>query len=521
MELFEDGLVDNLLHHPWIAVRRRSGRCQHISPVELTSLPDDPIIDFVAVRPDFHGALYQLLIGLLQSSAAPADESEWLQYWLNPPSAEQLQQTFAPYTQAFDWQASGPAFMQDLQLPADANQCSVRDLLIDAGSDSNLYFNKPSASFALCPSCSVQALLTLQINAPPGGRGTRTSVRGGGPLTTLLLPADSMATLWQKLWLNVIPQPVAIPEPALVWPWLAQTRSSDAQGVGDTTPELAHPLQAYWCMPRRIRFDYSTCIEGECTLCGAQHTLMQHYHTRYGGVNYTGAWEHPLTPYNHDSKKNLSLPLKGKYANGAYRHWLGLALGSASADGKSTIEVAKVLKAFNRKYNPKIRRMATRLWCFGYDMDNMKALCWYESILPVYALEPEQQPKFRLAVQNILILAQNSASALQKYVKAACFRKPTDVKSDPAIAQSFWQGSETQFYHSLSALSQIDLSDAEQQQPIIREWGNYTRNLTLSLFDQWVLSAAIEDMNLQRVVQARSDLLKALNKSNKSLAPTM
>jgi len=47
----------------------------------------------------------------------------------------------------------GPAFMQDLAVPTDANWLPVLDLLIDAGSNSNLFFNKPAADHALC-ACS-------------------------------------------------------------------------------------------------------------------------------------------------------------------------------------------------------------------------------------------------------------------------------------------------------------------------------------------------------------------------------
>nr|WP_231886596.1 type I-E CRISPR-associated protein Cse1/CasA [Methylomonas methanica] len=58
----------------------------------------------------------------------------------------------------------------------------------------------------LCPSCAATALFTLQTNAPSGGVGHRVGLRGGGPLTTLVLPKASQTTLWQKLWLNVFNQ---------------------------------------------------------------------------------------------------------------------------------------------------------------------------------------------------------------------------------------------------------------------------------------------------------------------------
>ena len=38
---------------------------------------DNPVVEINAPRPDFQGALYQLLIGLLQTCFAPEDEDQW------------------------------------------------------------------------------------------------------------------------------------------------------------------------------------------------------------------------------------------------------------------------------------------------------------------------------------------------------------------------------------------------------------------------------------------------------------
>lgn len=62
----------NLITDAWIAVRRRSGAIQTISPAEIVSaISEDPIVDFNECRPDFNGAAAQFLIGLLQTCATP------------------------------------------------------------------------------------------------------------------------------------------------------------------------------------------------------------------------------------------------------------------------------------------------------------------------------------------------------------------------------------------------------------------------------------------------------------------
>ena len=180
----------NLITSVWLQGISSKGDRAAISPLDITG----DWIDISAPRSDFRGSVYQLLIGLLQLSMSPSDEEAWKKLYKAPPGRDELAKAFSPYQNAFELEADGHAFMQDLLLLKTAglepNQNSVRDLLIDAGSDSNLYFNKHKEDFALCESCFAQALFTLQINAPSGGRGVRTSLRGGGPITTLVVPVD-------------------------------------------------------------------------------------------------------------------------------------------------------------------------------------------------------------------------------------------------------------------------------------------------------------------------------------------
>jgi CRISPR system Cascade subunit CasA len=511
--------MKDLIADQWIHGLNSDCGVRNISPLELG---DSTLLELHAPRPDFRGALYQFLIGLLQTVYAPLDNREWRERWDNPPSVAELEAAFTPYRDAFVLEGDGPAFMQDLQLPEDANPLPVLNLLIDAGSDSNQFFNKPAADHGLCASCFTQALLTLQLNAPPGGRGTRTSLRGGGPLTTLLVPASEHATLWQRLWLNVLPLDfLAYPEvKALgdVLPWLAPTRTSDADGVGDTTPETVHPLQAYWSMPRRIRLVSSSAGHGDCAICGSHAVrLIHHYRTRYGGTNYTGAWLHPLTPYSLDAKgEKPPLSIKGQRGGIAYRHWLGLTLGNEDKQP----DAARVVRHFTRS----IKRPAVRLWCFGYDMDNMKARCWYDSTLPVHVLEDDDlQPLFAHSVKQLLDVAGDTASLLHRQVKAAWFKRPGDAGSEPAIAQSFWQRSEAGFYDLLEQLGTCDLESPAALAPLYRRWLLRTRSLALELFDEWAMAAPIEDLNLERVTRARAGLGKELNnaKAMKALWTTV
>ena len=523
----------NLITSVWLQGVSSKGDHAAISPLDITG----DWIDISAPRSDFRGSIYQLLIGLLQLSMSPSDEEAWKKLYQEPPSRDDLAKAFSPYQNAFELEADGPAFMQDLLLLKTANlepnQNSVRDLLIDAGSDSNLYFNKHQEDFALCESCFAQALFTLQINAPSGGRGIRTSLRGGGPITTLVMPIDGKpeqpSTLWQKLWLNVLPKEALndscsdIKKIGDVLPWMVATRTSDGSDGVETTPESVHPLQAYWSMPRRIRIDTSTIDDhGTCSICAAKGVrTIRHYLTRHGGTNYTGAWLHPLTPYSLDPKgEKPPISIKGRQAGRGYREWLGLVLGNDDHQP----DAAKVTRHFNERRSRKEGRKGHRLWCFGYDMSNMKAMCWYDSTLPIHEVDISRRTTFIGRVKDVLDSAEGMASELHRQVKAAWYRRPGDVGSEPAVFDSFWETTEPLFYEVLNGLSALHRSPAEQTGvakdetaemrtlvELYKTWLSETRRVVLRLFDLWVLSAPIEAQDMRRVVEARANLGRGLN----------
>ncbi len=503
----------DLIRDNWLSGVGFLGNSIDFSPVQLGF---DSLQDIRSSRPDFHGATYQFLIGLLQTAYAPQDIEEWRERYETAPTEEELTAAFEPLRDAFFLENDGAAFMQDLNLPEQVNHLSVLDLLIDAGSSSNLYFNKPDPDHGMCESCFAQALLTLQLNAPSGGRGIRTSLRGGGPLTTLLVPVQADATLWQRVWLNVLPLDAltfsAVKTLSDILPWMATTRTSDDQGGRETPPDSVHPLQAYWSMPRRIRLDASTSIVGDCSVCGATHIrLIRQYLTRHGGTNYTGTWLHPLTPYSLDAKgEKPPLSIKGRHAGRGYRDWLGLVLGN----DEHQPDAAHVVSHFISK----VQRPDVRLWCFGYDMSNMKALCWYDSTLPVHRVSPHNQRLFTKNIKLILDSANDMASMLHKQVKAAWFRRPGDAGSEPVVNQSFWQSSEKLFYDVLRNMSELDFESDDELAQVFRRWLHETRGLALGLFDHWALSGPIEHTDLQRVVKARADLAKELS-SGKAIKP--
>lgn len=506
----------NLINDPWIPAIRADGSQCLIAPWQIAET-DNPVVDLAAPRPDFQGALYQFLIGLLQTTFAPEDSNEWLAFWRHPPEAEQLKGIFAQFSEAFELDNSdGTAFLQDFNLP-DGEPKPVAALLIEAPGgktrkDNLDHFVKGGRVEQMCPSCAAMALFTLQANAPSGGVGHRVGLRGGGPLTTLVIP-ETAITLWQKLWANVLTEEgfeEKLPKPdSSVFPWLATTRYSDKTGQ-TTFPEDVHPLQQYWGMPRRIRLDMVANENCRCLLCSVQtqHSVKS-FRTKNYGTNYDGPWLHPLTPYRFDpKKKNIPLSLKGQQGGLGYRHWLGLAW----QDDGSGDRAAAIVRVFNEERIDLIGATGhARLWCFGYDMDNMKARCWYEHTLPLLHISEQRQALFLVSVAQLLAVAKNAVFLLRGQVKAAWFKRPADAKGDMSLVVSeFWQQTDADFYRQLNALSQ--LPDELRQIPgdIARQWLTTIQTTAMKLFDQWTMEGSAEDMNMKRVIKARQELEKKL-----------
>ena len=511
----------NLLEDEWLTAMRRNGeteKLQGLWQIVNGIDSDNPIVDIVAPRADFKGALYQFFIGLLQTTFAPKNTRQWRKQWQNPPDEETLKEAFLSVKQAFAIDTQEPAFMQDYELLADKSPIGIASLLIDT-SGGGTFFIKEGTTESVSPYWAMMALFTLQINAPAGGVGHRTSMRGGGPLTTLVLPneTEQAASLWHKLWLNVLTEQeveslnpdFSLQEPHHTFPWLAKTRTSESGNKNfETYPEHGHSYQMYWGMPRRIRLDFETTKAGYCDISHEySERLVSRYKTRNYGVNYTSAWLHPLTPYVKEPKKE-PYSVKAQPGGFCYRHWLGLILD----DEKNHKQAAKVVRVYldsrqqliDEDYHP-------RLWLFGYDMDNMKARCWYETVMPIFPVSPGQRTALQANIGKMIDAATEAAFDVRSTLKQAWFSRPKEVKGDVSFIDSqFWQSTETDFYRLLEQFAKHSGND-DQSKKLFAEWHKILRDQALSIFDHWALSGNNEDGDVKRVVKARISLEKWLN----------
>lgn len=518
-------MVSNLINDAWIPVIRRNGISELIAPWQLTE-PDNPVISINAPRPDFNGALMQFLIGLLQTAATPKDYNRWLDKFEAPYTPSELKELFSKYTDAFKLVGKQGAFMQDYDALEGSSVNGIADLLIESPGGNTVkenkdHFIKQGRVEMMCPVCAATALFTLQTNAPAGGQGHRTSLRGGGPLSTLAVldeTSDLPSDLWRNVWLNVLDQQMVDTltgsknkaEFSDIFPWLVSTRTSEKVGGVGTTPMDVNPLQMYWGMPRRIRINWDTVQQGHCDICDAySERLVSEYKTKNYGIDYTGAWQHPLSPHSLSKSGDL-LPQHAQPGGMTYQHWLKVAIDDSD----------KEPSYFNALVVSRYRVLAhdwkeqLRLHAFGYDMDNMKARCWYETTFPLLIVDDDIRLTFSGRIQNMTEAASEFAGFVRSCVKEAWFKRPGDAKGDTTfISQSFYHHTEESFFKSAKHLQEA-LQNDDDDKTVLHQWHRTLVSASQALFDYWAARGDIAQANPRRVATAR-DKLRRLAYSNK------
>lgn len=513
----------DLCTDPWLEFQLADGSR---SRLPLAELGRADIVDVVMPRPDFYGAAWQFLIGLLQTAYAPYDDDEWLERFHSPPDSQELASQLEKVKHAFELFGDGPCFMQDFDLLEDASEVDISGLLIDAPGGNTLklntdHFKKRGQVRRLSPAMAAMALFTLQINAPSGGQGHRTGLRGGGPLTTLVVSDDPAQSLFHKLWLNILPQEGGISLPAhydaAVFPWLAPTRTSEKKGSEIYLHDDGiHPLQQYWGMPRRIRLLAGD--EGRCDLSAEEEKVtIASYRTKNYGMNYSGTWSHPLTPYRFDPKKpeQEHYSAKGQPGGIGYSQWHQFLFnnpdhGSVPAAVVERLGVNQdLLRELGLSHHLSV-------WVFGFDMDNMKARSWHEARMPFLAMDKSLVPLFVQEVVGHVEAAGNVRLALRRACKNAWFGEDGDARGDLSfIDEQFWTATESAFFDLVAALKTAIESGQQilPQEPFER-WISSLRNAALQIFDGLVLSDDSPDKNLRRKLKARRQLRHMRHKTD-------
>lgn len=499
----------SLINDAWIpAVDAAGGSVRWLRPRDIVAGPEPPT-DVSWGRPDFRVATYELLIGLLSVAMAPRDEPAWDGLYRTPPSPEALDAAFAPLAPYLELDGDGPRFLQDLAplagdvLPPDA-------LLIDMQGEDGTFFTKAGRHAVLSRAAAAIALYAFQAFAVSGGRGNLTSLRGGGPLTTLVMPSG--ATLWQRLWANV---PVLSREDerapanlALVFPWAAPTRTSETK-VTTIPGDRAHALQAFFGMPRRVRLQFAANgTRIPCAVTGlVDDIVVTGFIQRPSGVKYPSEhWSHRLTPYYQPKPGSPELlPLHAKVTPIGYRQWIGLLYDGDRGRVAAAVRDAKHL--LEKERDP-ISVLAA-----GFVTDNMKVVDHAESDLPLHVFaDAETRKTFEAFARALITAADGVAVELRKALKDAL---DADYDSTPTETASiaYWARTELPFRRLLDRASAQGEDDAgdDARRGLREAWWRTLGREALAAFDDAVPLETLGDVKRTervKMIEARKMLVR-------------
>ena len=505
-------MQSNLLDIPWIQVVHRSGRRGVITPAQIVACREDPVIDLAFNRPDFNGTAIQFLIGLLQTACPPESEGAWIRRYRKPPSVDELRSAFSPYAKAFAIEGYGALFMQDFDPGLKDEPIAINRLLLSEPNEgyegrNTDHFTHRSGSWRLCAACASLTLFTLQLNAPEGGRGHYTSLRGGGPMTTIGLGE----TLWHTVWGNVLPvaelggASLALCDDS-VFPWMGPTKCADTHPP--VTPENVSPLMAYWAMPRRVRFASPVVSQGErCTLCHAQSDaesphLYTHFMRRPNGAIYTSPpWRHFLSPH-YATKEGAMLPRHPSRNFGGYRVWDGVVASKVEGGIARVIHRLKVAQHLTLDEAASIR-----IWLFGYETDGIEAVQWHDARMPFLKIEEQYLTEYDDCILDLIRATDYIAMQLYSCVKQGLFTENTEVRGDLSFTKSaLWDRSEDRFYATLTTVRENLRSGCFKRGSTLELWIEHLQRLAGDVYEEHVMSQDLTGLDPARVFSAQRRL---------------
>lgn len=453
----------NLIRDAWIPVVDADGARRVIAPWQMA---DATITRLDWPRADLNIACTELLIGLVALADPPTHADDWLDR--QAPDRDRLRTRLEEFAPAFDLLGDGPRFMQERG--GLTGEIRPTDLLfVDSGGEGGALMVREGRYPGLDQPLAAMALFAMQTQAPSGGRGNLTSLRGGGPMTVLVDPGRN---LWSLIWANVPNGRPGLPEDL---PWMRATVTSD--GGQAHFPHQGHPAEVFFGMPRR----FWLIAEGDRVTGVIQ---------RPNGTRYTG-WTHPLTPYYRQKPGDDPLPVRPRAGVFSYRHWLGIALRSEGG----LREMPAMVKAWQ---NGRDDNRRAGLIVAGWAMDNMKALDYVLARPPLVRLDDEGARR----LNGMVAAADHLATAL----RGALAPVLAEGESREAAREEFYLRTQSDFEARLHALENGHAADE-----VTRRWLGDMRRQGMAIFEGHALPGLADRMvqDQKAIIDAHRGLASA------------
>lgn len=522
----------NLLFEPWIPVRRKSGIIESIAPWQVCET-DDPPLAVVGAKADFTVAYYEFLIGLFQTAMTPNNDRAWAIQFGNQPKADALKESLERLRPAFELMNGEFRFMQEHGPPLSTEK-RVEQLWLEAPGDNTIklnkdFFVKRQEAVSLAPEAAAISLFTRQTYDNGFGGGYRGALRGPAALVTLVMGA----TLWETIWLNVLPRDefgltdvdVRADDP-LVFPWMGPTRTSE-KGTLPTFQNEVHPFHVFWGMPNRLQLVFEE-TDRECSVTGRiGGTQAVSIRAQQFGYNYVGGFNHTLSPWiERDGERDFRRGRSLTGAGGTYRSYGEMVFGSGAASSP-----AKVVSYFySRGLADDIGRRT--ILCAGYDVSQANARGFVQMDMPLFPLDKAAIGELQTEIDRLTKAADYTENCTREAIRRAVFGKATKsgkqwswkVNDDSMFKKTlaeqirleFWRSTETKFYQLLAGILNKIKSDAATTDERL-QWVVTLRSEALRIFDNVANGGDFQAANPKSIVLARRELLNFLSKNNEYL----
>ena len=331
---------------------------------------------------------------------------------------------------------------------------------------------------------------------------------GGGPLTTLALPAGE-PSLWRLVWANTPRRTEPLPADlsrvfplARADPYRRSLSSNDAGRDASVASVLGHaaPDQARLCRQHRTP---ALRPHGRCR-CGDRHRMAAEAERRQ-----YAAWEHPLSPASKDAKTGAWLPVHGQPGGIGYRHWVAIVLGD-QAGSRRPARCIDDWRTRSGDIAPGQQR--PRLLAAGYHMDKMKARAFVESEMPLPGTGRQAGETLAAVARRLVDAAGIAAAALRAAVRQARFNRDTSTDSTQlaAVYESFWSATQDRFFALLPGTAAGGWEAALDARAA--PWRTFLKSTALRLFDEAApLDPSAASCDPRRIVEARRNLFGTLD----------
>ena len=177
-----------------------------------------------------------------------------------------------------------------------------------------------------------------------------------------------------------------------------------------------------------------------------------------------------------------------------------------------------------------------RLAAFGYDMDKMKARAWIESEMPFWLMKDTASREWlERFIEHVVAGASTVTRLLIKEIKTALYGQPPKKKTNRSyelpkktkgdydfIAERFYRETEPAFYAALREAVRAIEEDPDGDNPTLRTregWVPIMADAAMRLFDEYAPMDGLEGRNMERHVEARFCLKRALHGRGKQGRP--